>query len=53
MPYLAVALLTFPDRPNALVAGLINGELHLSENAGDTWRKLDAQLPHLLALSPA
>ncbi len=53
MPYLAVALLTFPDRPNTLVAGLINGEFHLSENAGDTWRKLDAQLLHLLALSPA
>jgi photosystem II stability/assembly factor-like uncharacterized protein len=51
MPRMAIALLTFPDRPNTLLAGLVNGELHLSDDAGESWRALDAQLPHLLALS--
>ncbi len=53
VPYMPYALLTLRDRPNALVAGLQNGELLLSEDAGDTWRRLDVKHPALLALSEA
>jgi len=53
MPYMAIALLTFPERPKTLLAGLVNGELRLTEDAGETWRTLDAHLPHLAALSAA
>ncbi len=52
-PYMPYALLTLRDRPNALVAGIQNGELLLSEDAGDTWQRLDVKLPALLALSEA
>jgi len=50
MPY---ALLAPRDRSGALLAGLKRGELLLSEDAGDSWRRLDARLPALLALSEA
>src|SRR5205807_6020874 len=50
MPY---ALLTLRERPNTLLAGLQNGELWLSADAGDSWRQLDGKLPALLALSEA
>ena len=53
MPHMAIALLTFPERPRTLLAGLVHGELRLSDDAGDTWRTLDARLPHLLALTAA
>jgi hypothetical protein len=48
MPY---ALLTPRERPGALIAGLQNGELLGSDDYGETWRRLDVQLPELLALS--
>lgn len=50
MPY---ALLTLRERPNSLVAGLQTGELYLSEDAGDHWRRLAVRLPALLALGEA
>ena len=52
-PFMPYALLTLRDRPNALVAGLQNGELLLSGDAGDTWQRLDVKLPALLSLSEA
>jgi photosystem II stability/assembly factor-like uncharacterized protein len=51
LPYMPYALLTLRDRPGSLLAGLQHGEVWLSENAGDTWRRLDLRLPALLALS--
>jgi photosystem II stability/assembly factor-like uncharacterized protein len=53
LPYMPYALLTLRDRPGALLAGMQHGELHLSEDAGDSWRVLGIRLPALLALSEA
>ena len=39
------------DRPNALIAGLQNGDLLLTENAGETWRTLPTGLESILALA--
>ncbi len=50
MPY---ALLAPRDRANWLIAGLRNGELYLSQDAGETWRRTAVRLPGLLALSEA
>lgn len=52
-PHMPYALLTLRDRPGSLVVGLQNGELLLSEDEGDSWRRLDVRLPALLALSEA
>jgi hypothetical protein len=51
LPYMPYALLTLRERPNSLLAGMRHGELWLSEDAGDSWRRLDVTLPSLLALS--
>ena len=48
MPY---SLLAPRDQPNVLIAGLKNGDLLITEDAGDTWRRLETGLPHLMALS--
>lgn len=48
MPY---ALLSLRDRPQTLISGLKNGDLLLTEDAGDTWRTLQTGLPSILALS--
>ena len=48
MPY---ALLTLRDRPNVLFAGLSNGELLITDDAGDSWRTLQTGLSSILALS--
>ena len=48
MPY---ALLAPRGRPNALIAGMQNGDLLLTDNAGATWRRLQTGLSHILALS--
>jgi hypothetical protein len=48
MPY---ALLAPRERPEALIAGLQDGALWLSEDRGDSWRQLDVQVPGVLALS--
>jgi photosystem II stability/assembly factor-like uncharacterized protein len=48
MPY---ALLAPRGRPRTLIAGLKDGNLLLTEDAGDTWRTLATGLPSILALS--
>jgi photosystem II stability/assembly factor-like uncharacterized protein len=48
MPYALVAL---RDRPNTLIAGLRNGDLLLTDDAGESWRTLHTGLDGLLALS--
>lgn len=48
MPY---ALLAPRGRANTLIAGLKNGDLLLTEDAGDTWRRVPTGLSELLALS--
>ena len=53
LPYMPYALLAPRGEPNALVAGMQNGELFLTEDAGETWRLLSTGLPRLLALSEA
>jgi photosystem II stability/assembly factor-like uncharacterized protein len=50
MPY---ALLSPRDCPNTLIAGLQNGQLLLTEDAGDSWRPIATGLDRLLALSEA
>jgi photosystem II stability/assembly factor-like uncharacterized protein len=50
MPY---ALVTLPDRPGVVVTGLRGGVLLVSEDAGDTWTRLDAELPGVVALAAA
>ena len=47
MPY---ALLAPRGRPNALIAGMQNGDLLLTEDAGETWRTLHTGLESVLAL---
>ena len=53
LPSMPYALLSLHDRPGSLVAGMRDGEILLSEDAGDTWNPLDARLPALLALGEA
>ena len=48
MPYVLVAP---RDRPQALIAGLQNGDLLLTDDAGETWHTLHTGLDGLLALS--
>jgi photosystem II stability/assembly factor-like uncharacterized protein len=48
MPY---ALLAPRDLPNTMIAGLQNGDLLLTENAGETWRTLPTGLESILALA--
>jgi len=48
MPY---ALLAPREQPNVLIAGLKHGDLLITEDAGDSWRRLQTGLPHLMALS--
>jgi photosystem II stability/assembly factor-like uncharacterized protein len=47
MPYALVAL---RDRPNTLIAGLQNGDLLLTDDAGESWSTLHTGLDGLLAL---
>ncbi len=51
LPYMPYALLAPQGRPNTLVAGLQNGDLLVTEDAGGTWRTLHTGLDALLALS--
>ena len=48
MPY---ALVAPRGRPHALIAGLKNGDLLLTADAGETWRRVPTGLSELLALS--
>lgn len=50
MPF---ALLTLAGRPGALLAGLDDGQLILSEDAGESWRDLGPRLPQIRALAGA
>lgn len=47
MPY---ALTTLPAQPNRLLVGLRGGTLLLSDDAGDSWSRVDAELDDLIAI---
>jgi photosystem II stability/assembly factor-like uncharacterized protein len=53
LPYMPYALLAPRHQPGTLIAGMQNGELWRTDDAGDTWRRLAATLPSLLALGEA
>jgi photosystem II stability/assembly factor-like uncharacterized protein len=53
LPHMPYALVSLRSRPGSLVAGLRNGELLASDDAGDSWRTLDVRLPKVLALGEA
>ena len=53
LPFMPYALLAPRHQPGALLAGMQNGELWRTEDAGETWRRLDVTLPALLALGEA
>jgi hypothetical protein len=52
MPY---ALVTLPDQPGRLLAGLRGGTLLITEDAAESWSRLPVGLPDLidLAVAPA
>ena len=50
MPY---ALATLPERPGALVAGLRGGALLLTEDRGESWTRLAAELPDVSDMAAA
>ena len=51
LSYMPYALIAPRGRPQTLIAGLQNGDLLLTEDAGETWRTLHTGLDGLLALS--
>ena len=51
LSYMPYALVAPRDRPMALIAGMQNGDLLLTDDAGETWRTLHTGLDGLLALS--
>jgi photosystem II stability/assembly factor-like uncharacterized protein len=53
LPSMPYALLAPRDRPGTVIAGLKSGELLLSDDHGDSWRRLDVRLPSILALAEA
>jgi photosystem II stability/assembly factor-like uncharacterized protein len=53
LPYMPYALVAPRGRPGALIAGMQNGDLFLTEDAGETWRPIPTGLKSLLALSEA
>jgi photosystem II stability/assembly factor-like uncharacterized protein len=50
MPY---ALATLPDRPASVVAGLRGGLLMRSEDAGESWSRLEVALPDVVDIASA
>jgi len=50
MPY---ALTTLPGRPEALLAGLRGGTLLLTEDRGESWTRLGAELPDVVDMAAA
>ena len=50
MPY---ALAALPDRPGALVAGLRGGVLMLSDDASESWARLQVELPDVVDIAAA
>lgn len=53
LPFMPYALVAPRGRANVLLAGMQNGDLFLTEDAGETWHRLGTGLSHLLALSEA
>lgn len=53
LPYMPYALVAPRNRPNTLIAGLQNGDLLLTDDAGERWRRISTGLSELLALSEA
>lgn len=51
LPFMPYALVVPRRQPNALIAGLQNGDLLLTEDAGETWRQVTTGLDALQALS--
>jgi len=50
MPY---ALVTLPDQPGRLLAGLRGGTLLITDDAGQTWSRLSLRLPDVIDLASA
>jgi photosystem II stability/assembly factor-like uncharacterized protein len=50
MPY---ALVTLPDQPGRLLAGLRGGTLLITDDAGETWSRLAVRLPDVIELAAA
>ena len=50
MPY---ALVTLPDQPGRLLAGLRGGTLLITDDAGESWARLPATLPDVIGLATA
>jgi photosystem II stability/assembly factor-like uncharacterized protein len=50
MPY---GLVTFPDQPGRLLVGLRGGVMVHTDDAGESWSRLELQLPSVLALAAA
>jgi photosystem II stability/assembly factor-like uncharacterized protein len=48
MPY---ALVTLPDQPGVLLAGLRGGTLLITDDAAESWSRLPAQLPDVIDLA--
>jgi photosystem II stability/assembly factor-like uncharacterized protein len=53
LPHMPYALVAPRSRPRTVLAGLRSGELLASDDAGDSWRRLDVRLPKVLALAEA
>jgi photosystem II stability/assembly factor-like uncharacterized protein len=53
LPYMPYALLTLREQPNTLLAGMNNGQIIRSDDAGDSWRTLDVDVNEILALAEA
>jgi photosystem II stability/assembly factor-like uncharacterized protein len=51
LPVMPYALIAPRGRPNTLIAGLQNGDLLLTADAGETWQQIETGLGELLALS--
>jgi len=50
MPY---ALVTLPDQPGRLLAGLRGGTVLVTDHAGETWSRLAVRLPDVIELAAA
>jgi photosystem II stability/assembly factor-like uncharacterized protein len=48
MPY---ALATSPDRPDHLLVGLRGGSLLFTDDRGESWSRIAAELPDLVDLA--
>ena len=53
LSYMPYSLLTLRERPGVLLAGMQDGEIRMSDDEGDSWRRLDLKLPGLLQLDEA